>query len=117
MCFLCPLQLVNMQHALDALKDKPDVKPKDVRSYRQKLAEIDAHYHEGRYVHRCRCRPCRTCLHPRARCTCTACQGICLPHTPFAFCRFEVHKSFPEGQAIVADLLAKTHDTVSAATA
>lgn len=48
MCLLCTLQLVNMQHALDALKDKPDVKPKDVRSYRQKLAEIDAHYHQGR---------------------------------------------------------------------
>lgn len=38
-------RLTNIQHALEAMRDKPNLQPRDIRSYRNKLGEIDAHYH------------------------------------------------------------------------
>jgi hypothetical protein len=48
---LRPLQnkLDNVQHALESLQDKEDLHPRDLLPLRRKLAEIDAHYHEGRF--------------------------------------------------------------------
>lgn len=46
-------KLENCLHALREIKNSPDeLKPKQLRPYRSKLAEIDAHYEQARYVGR-----------------------------------------------------------------
>lgn len=42
-------KLDNVIHALEGLKEKTDLHPGDLLHLRRKLAEIDAHYHEGRF--------------------------------------------------------------------
>lgn len=42
-------KLDNILHALEGLKEKTDLHPGDLLHLRRKLAEVDAHYHEGRF--------------------------------------------------------------------
>ena len=42
-------KLDNVQHALDSLKDKPDLHPHDLLPLRRKLAEVDNLYHEAKF--------------------------------------------------------------------
>jgi len=42
-------KLDNVQHALDTLKDKTDLHPRDLLLLRRKLAEVDSLYHDAKF--------------------------------------------------------------------